>query len=235
MQTNRKTCVVAMAGVFGAGCTAAAVAPPPSPVAVSPATVRMNPTTATPEARLGVLPTGLGLAVGTLAPDAKIMDLQGNPQRLAELYARGPTLIVFYRGGWCPFCNFQIRELTTAAAQFRERGVQLVAISVDQPDVEAKTRAAHDVPFVLLSDPDLAAHRAFAVVHHADDTEVARLLGFGLDIEASSARKHHDFAVPSVFLVVDGHIRWAHADPDYKVRPTAAQLLAAVDALLVKR
>lgn len=181
--------------------------------------------------QIGALPDGVGLAVGASVPAVTVHDASGAAVALHELVARGPTLLVFYRGGWCPYCNFQIRELTERAADFQKRGVTPVAISVDQIDTTARTQATCTIPFPLLADPDLPAHEAFRVVHHADEAEVERLRGYGIDIEASSGRDHHRFAIPSVFLVDDeGVVRWAHADRDYTVRPTPDQLLRAIDA-----
>ena len=125
-----------------------------------------------------------------------------------------------------------LRELTGAWPEFERRGWGIVAVSVDRVEGAAQTTAAYDIPFPLLSDPDLSFHRAFAVVQHADEAEVARLKGFGLDIERASGRTHHEFAIPSIFAIdADGVVRWAHADPDYKARPSPAQVLAAIDAL----
>lgn len=189
-------------------------------------------TTATTTERLGTQPPGLGLAVGTAAPDATLRDGEARPVRLAELISRGPILLVFYRGGWCPYCNFQIRELTLAYPELQRRGVTPVAISVDRPEEAGATRAAYAIPFPILSDPDLGAHRTFQVIHHADDAEVARLKGFGIDLEAASGRRHHDIAVPSLFLIdATGAIRWGHVDPEYKVRPTTAQILTIIDRI----
>lgn len=185
-----------------------------------------------PTDRVGTLPEGVGVPVGSPAPDATVRNAEGREVRLRELTTDGPILLVFYRGGWCPFCNFQIRELTTTYPEYQRRGVRPVAVSVDRIEESAKTRATYTIPFPVLSDPDLVAHRAFHVVHQADDAEVARLKGFGMDIERSSGRTHHVIAIPSLFVIDrEGVVRWAHADPDYKVRPKAEQILAAIDAL----
>jgi peroxiredoxin len=140
--------------------------------------------------------------------------------------------LIFYRGGWCPFCNFQIRELTHAYGELRKRGVMPVAVSVDRTDEATRTSATYEIPFRVLSDPDLQAHEAFKVVHHADDAEVARLKGFGMDIEQYSGRDHHAIAIPSMFVIdKSGMVRWAHAARDYKTRPSPEQLFAALDGL----
>ncbi|MBI2375699.1 MAG: AhpC/TSA family protein [Deltaproteobacteria bacterium] len=208
----------------------------PVPVArpqpVTQGAPRMNETRSPEPKQLGTLPPDIGIAVGQRAPDAVLRDANGQAVQLRDLVAKGPILLVFYRGGWCPFCNFQIHELTSAFPELERRGVTPVAVSVDRIEEAAKTKATYTILFPVLSDPELAAHRAFRIVHHADEAEVARLKGFGFDVERSSGRDHHDFAIPSVFVIDrDGLVRWAHADADYKVRPSTAQLLAAIDDL----
>lgn len=182
--------------------------------------------------QVGVLSSDLGIPVGERAPDALLHDADGQAVQLRDLVANGPTLLVFYRGGWCPYCNFQVHELTRAFSDFQQRGVTPVVVSVDRAAEAAKTQASYTIPFPVLSDPDLTAHRAFRVVHRADEAEIARLKSFGHDIEAASGRDHHEFAVPSIFVIdAGGVVRWAHADPDYRTRPSVAQLLAAIDSL----
>ncbi|MEO8601070.1 MAG: peroxiredoxin-like family protein [bacterium] len=186
-----------------------------------------------PEQEVGTLPAGVGLTVGGAAPDATLLDANGQRVNLRELASHGALLLVFYRGGWCPFCNFQIHELTTAFPEFQRRGVTPVAISVDRVEETAKTRATYAIPFPVLSDQDLLAHRAFRVVRHVDDAELSRLNGMGLDLEAASGRDHHMIAIPAIFILDQaGVIRWAHANVDYKVRPSAEQLLQAIDQVL---
>jgi peroxiredoxin len=188
-----------------------------------------------PEAKLGTSPAGFGLAVGQRAPDATLDDLSGKKQTLSNLYAVGPTFVVFYRGGWCPFCNLQLHELAAAKAEFDKRGVRLVAISVDTPTEEAKTQSKDGVPFPMLSDSKLVAHKAFKVVHATSEEEQKKMAGFGVDLRAYSGEAHASFAIPSVFLVDKaGMIRFAHVDEDFKTRPSAKQLLGVVDKLGAK-
>jgi len=186
----------------------------------------------TEEARLGHAPDGFGLEIGSDAPEGSAVDADGDEVTLASLLENGPIMIVFYRGGWCPFCNFQVRALTESFDALQSRGVTPVLVSVDRQDEATRTRATYEIPFPILSDSGLALHRAFHVVHEADDEEVARLAGFGHDVEAFSGRDHHSFAIPSVFVIDgDGKVRWQHVDPEYRVRPSVDQLLAILDEL----
>jgi peroxiredoxin len=184
----------------------------------------------TPSEKLGTAPHGFGLKVGAKAPDATLPDVSGSTQRLAQLYAQGPTLVIFYRGGWCPFCNLQLHEYSLAKPEFDKRGIQIVAISVDQPSEGAKTQARHGVPFPMLSDSKLVAHHAYHVIHVPGDAEKKAMAGFHIDLAAYSGEAHGKFAVPAIFLVGrDKTVRFVHVDEDFKTRPSAKQMLAVVD------
>jgi peroxiredoxin len=134
---------------------------------------------------LGTAPSGFGLEVGEKAPDAVLPDVTGVTRNLSEFYAQRPTLLVFYRGGWCPFCNLQLHEYSAAKPQFDARGVGIVAISVDKPSEEAKTQAKHGVAFPMLSDSKLVAHQAYRVVHAATPDERRAFTAHGLDLTQS--------------------------------------------------
>jgi peroxiredoxin len=189
----------------------------------------------TPADKLGSAPTRLGLKVGSKAPDAKLTDVSGKVETLSALYHEGPTFVVFYRGGWCPFCNMQLHALTTAKPDFDKKGLRIVAISVDKPEEEAKTQAKQGVPFPMLSDSDLATHKAFNVVHVPAEAEAKALAGYGIDLEKYSGKAHHSFAVPAIFLVDrTGVVRWEHVDEDYKTRPSTKQMLEVADRVLAK-
>lgn len=186
--------------------------------------------------KLGTAPSGYGLKVGDKAPDATLPDVSGRTESLAALFAQGPTLVMFYRGGWCPFCNLQLHDYATAKPEFERRGVRVVAISVDKPSEEAKAQAKQGVPFPMLSDSKLTAHQAYHVVHVPGDAERKALTGYGIDLAAYSGETHGDFAVPAIFLVDrDATVRFVHVDEDYKTRPSAKQMLAVVDRIFVAK
>ena len=185
-----------------------------------------KPVTVTASKMLGMRDDGLGLAVGAAIPSFEIRDFRGDTFSSTAIKDAN-TLLVFYRGGWCPYCNFQIRELSQSHDRFKALGVSLVAISVDRPDASAVTQNAYEVPFPVLSDPDLRAHEAFNVVLQLDAAGTARLAEYGYDIEQWSGKNHHKMAIPAVFFIRDGKVAWAHVARDYKTRPSTEQLLAA--------
>jgi len=185
-----------------------------------------------PADRIGVLAPGTGIPVGQKVPDVHARDLEGSDVSLASLYTKGPILLAFYRGGWCPYCSTENHALATAYLEYQKRGVTPVTVSVDTPDAEAKTKATYAIPFPVLSDSDATMIEAFHVVNKVDADMLAKMKGFGVDLERSSGKTHHEVAIPSLFLVDrTGVVRWAHSDPDFKVRPSTAQILAAIDAV----
>jgi len=187
----------------------------------------------TPADKLGTNENGLGLKAGASVPDFTSHSYDGKTVTLAKLLKSGPLLVIFYRGGWCPFCNYQVRQITQAYAQFQQRHVMPVLISVDQAEAAALVQQSYDIPFPVLSDPELAAHEAFNAVIELDDAHVEKYKGYGIDLEAWSGQKHHKIAAPAVVLVgKDGKVLWSHVALDFKTRPDVDQMLGVIDAKL---
>jgi len=177
---------------------------------------------------VGTLAPNTGIAVGHRVPDLKARGLDGKEVTLAALYAQQPILLAFYRGGWCPYCNTEIHELTTSFAEYKQRGVLPVAVSVDKPEA---AEGEYVIPFPVLSDSDAGWIEAFHVVNKVEGAQLAKIQSFGIDLEKASGKTHHKIAIPSLFLIDrTGVVRWAHSDPDFKVRPSTAQILSAIDA-----
>jgi len=171
-----------------------------------------------------------GLKVGDPAPEVTVRTANAAPFNLAEAYAARPTMVIFYRGGWCPFCNEHLKDVAKIRDDLNEAGVQILAISPDRPVELKKTLAEHDLPYQLLSDSDMKAAEAFEIAFQVDASTLTRYEEYGIDLEEASGRDHHKLPVPSVFIVdTDGVIRFAHSNPDYKVRLSQQQMLAAAE------
>lgn len=184
------------------------------------------------DAALGVRDGDAGLAPGEAVPPFAAVTHEGKAVSRDSLFKQGkPALVIFYRGGWCPYCNLQIRQLTEAYPQFAERNVELVLISADKTDAAATAQRRYEIPFPVISDPTLAAHEAFRVVMALTPELYETYKGYGIDVEAWSGQTHHKFALSSAFLVdAQGVVTWAHVSEDYKRRPSVAQLLSVIDA-----
>ena len=175
------------------------------------------------------------IEVGTAAPDAGLRDLDGNDVTLREIVAGQPTVLIFYRGSWCPFCNLHLSDLVTVEEELRSLGYQIIAISPDRPEELNKMTAADHLNYRLFSDPRAEAMKKFGVAYQVDDAAVTNMKQkFNVDLERSSGQTHHILPVPSVFILDrGGKIVFVHADPDYKVRMKGAEVLAAAKAAVI--
>jgi peroxiredoxin len=168
------------------------------------------------------------LEAGDRVPSATVTDMDGQAVELSPLVAAKPTVIIFYRGGWCPYCTTHLGALATIEPRLVELGYQVLAISADGPRKVQETQEKSDFNYRLLSDSKMQAARAFGIAFRVDDATVEKYRGHGIDLEKASGEKHHLLPVPSVFIVgTDGVIRFAYSNPDYKVRLEPEKVLAA--------
>jgi peroxiredoxin len=171
--------------------------------------------------------------VGEKAPVAVLRRPDGEQVELATLYKQKPTVLIFYRGGWCPYCNTHLGQIATAEPELLKMGYQVLAISPDRPEELAKTVDKQNLTYLLLSDSDAVLARAFGLVFHVDDATVEKYRGLGIDLERSSGRNHHLLPVPAVYILdTTGTIRFAHWNPDYKKRLEPEALLKAARGIL---
>lgn len=185
----------------------------------------------TSESTLGTNEPGIGLAVNSKINDFTVRTINDQPVKLTTLLKdNGNLLVVFYRGGWCPYCNVQVRQLSVAYKEFSQRQVTPVLISADKPDAASLIDNKYDIPFPVLSDPDLKAHKAFNVVFRLPDELVPVYKEYGIELADWSGKDHQAFAVASAFLVdQSGVVLWSHSSTDYKTRPSVKQLLKIID------
>jgi peroxiredoxin len=172
------------------------------------------------------------LSVGTRAPAFAAQTVDGKIRSFSPDGYRKPTIVIFYRGGWCPYCNTQLSDLRTVEPKLRARGFEIVFLSTDQPKLLYSSLKATDIHYTLLSDSHLEAARAFHVAYQVDDGTLAKMRDYGVDLEVSTGTTLHELPVPSVFIIDTlGTIRYVYSNPDYKVRLGADALWAAAEPL----
>lgn len=168
------------------------------------------------------------LAVGDRAPGFEAREPDGSDYRFNPSSLSRPTLLIFYRGGWCPYCNQHLAELRHAVPRLKDAGYEVLFLSADRPEVLRSSLDEPEIPYRLLSDAAMRVARAFGVAFRVDDVTAERYREMGIDLEEASGYDHQQLPVPSVFLVdADGFIRFHHVNPDYKERLSASDLLRA--------
>ena len=167
---------------------------------------------------------------GSRLPDGELLDVAGEPATLAETLGGKPAVIVFYRGGWCPYCNIALRtyqaQLVPALA---ERGISLIAISPQTPDGSLSTKESKELTFTVLSDPGNQIAGQLGILTAPSDGTRAAQLQLGLDLTQVNADGTTALPMPTVVIAdADGVIRWIDVHLDYTTRTEPGQVLQAV-------
>ena len=174
------------------------------------------------------------LLSGARAPEFTAKSPDGSPFYFKPGELKRPALLVFYRGGWCPYCNLHWAELRKAEEELLALDMDVLFLSADRPEILAEAYEAEKKPeYFLLSDASSQAAQAFGIAFQVDDETYDRYLQRDIvDLEESSGYSHHALPAPAVFIVDrDGLIKFQYVNPDYKVRLTPEVLVAAAKTM----
>jgi peroxiredoxin len=168
------------------------------------------------------------LKVGEKVAGGALKGIDGRGLELASLVGRKPSVIIFYRGGWCPFCNLQMGQLVKIEPELAKLGYQILAITPDSPESLKASLEKHKINYTLLSDPAMKVTQAFGLAYHMGDAMVAGILGLGHDIDKATGNTLHELPVPAAYVVdTRGLIHFVYYNADIKVRVNPDDLLAA--------
>jgi peroxiredoxin len=168
------------------------------------------------------------LRVGEHAPDFTAKRADSTSYVFSAGHLERPCILIFYRGGWCPYCNAQLADLRVVEPKLRASGFEVVFVSTDRPELLYASLKTQDITYTLLSDPQLRAAQAFHIAFHLDDKQYAEELKWGVDLEKTTGTKDHALPVPSVFIIdTTGIIRFVYSNPDFRVRLGAEALWKA--------
>jgi peroxiredoxin len=178
---------------------------------------------------------GRALKAGDRAPAFTLKDPEGKPVSSAELLAKGPLVISFYRGVWCPYCNLELQALQETLPQFEALGASLVAISPQTAANSRKSQRQNKLDFPILSDThnDLAA--AFGLRFVLPDYLVELYKSLKNDLPAFNDDPAWTLPMPARYVIgQDGVIAYAEVNPDYTQRPEPDSMLPVLARLSAK-
>ena len=168
------------------------------------------------------------LEVGRKVPPARIYTIEGEAADIREVSRRKPTVLIFYRGGWCPYCSTHLGELGAVEEDLRRAGYQIIAVSPDRPKYLQSALKEEEYGYTLMSDYEANAIRAFGLAFRVGIETFQTYRSKGLDLEERSGSRHHILPVPAAYVVDEaGVIRFAYWNPDYKERVDVDELLRA--------
>jgi peroxiredoxin len=151
------------------------------------------------------------LKIDDKIPAFTLPSVNSQPVDVAKLNAAKPLIIIFYRAGWCPFCNTHLSNIQDYEAEFIKLGYQIIAISTDSPEKLKETTNKLNLSYTLLSDPSCDVAKQFGIAFQAGENWV--------------------LPVPTVVVAdKNGMIKFIHSNADYKVRISGEALLKVLKA-----
>jgi peroxiredoxin len=179
------------------------------------------------------------LKKGDRAPAFTVRTVDDKPYVFDPDDLARPTILISFRGGWCPYCNMHLSELRTVIPEIRESGYDVLFLSNDRPELlysSLKMETQDDIDgldYVILSDAEINAAVALGTAFRIDKGLTEYMDKKGRDYQGSSIGMHNALAVPAVYVIDrSGEIVFDFVEADYKVRLPADELLAAAKAAL---
>ena len=173
------------------------------------------------------------VTAGAVLEDFTLADATGEDVSLSDLVAEGPAVLVFYRGGWCPYCNLALRHYQAELVpELPRHKATMVAITPQTPDESLSTVEKHGLEFPVLTDTGLRLADRLGIAFEPSPESQAAQLELGLDIRDGNAERAPRLPMPTV-LVVDSDrvVRFADIHPDYATRTEVAAILAVLAGL----
>lgn len=166
------------------------------------------------------------LLIGESLPDVSIISSEGTSEKLPAIAAGKPSVLLIYRGGWCPFCNRHLSDIETVQDKVIDLGYQIIAISPDSPEKLNVTIDEDQLKYKLYSDGTGELIKALGLAFKAPERSLARLL------EYSDGQNTGILPVPAVFVTnSDGTIVFEYVNPNYRVRLSGKLLVAVLENL----
>lgn len=142
-----------------------------------------------------------------------------------ELSQKGTTILLFYRGYWCPYCNRQLSALNDSLSFLEAKGAQVVAVTPEKYESVDKTIEKTKASFTIISDTANTILKLYGVDFKVDDKTVDRYKGYGIDFTAVNGNAENTLPVPAVYIIKDGVITYQWFEKDYRKRPSIKELL----------
>ena len=176
------------------------------------------------------------LKIGMKIPEADLKTIDGSTVKITEFLSQKPTLLIFYRGSWCPFCNMHLAKLQEYESQIIDLGIQILAISPDLAENLQKSVDKNQLTYTLLSDSKLELTQKMGLAYRVSGRIVTRYKERGIvDLAEASGEDHLGLPVPAAYLVdQEGLVQYSYVNPNYKVRIDPEVLMVVAKSMIKK-
>lgn len=185
------------------------------------------------EQKLNRGPAGI-VKVGERVSDFSLPDVNGTQVRLSQLLARGPVVLKFYRGGWCPYCNLELMGYQRLLGEFQKAGASIFALSPEVLNEATLTVDKNGLGFPVATDEDLAVAKSFGLVFELDDELQALYKQFEHPLSAKNTNGLWQLPVPATYVIdQDMRVSFASVNLDYRERIEPSVVLEHIRGMAV--
>lgn len=175
---------------------------------------------------------GRATGIGSRIPLPVLEGLDGTPLALADLVSGRPAILVFYRGGWCPYCNVTLQAYAKALPQIEAAGGAIVAITPELAENAAETAERNAVGFPIAIDRGNAFARSLGLVFALPEGLRPLYREIGIDLSLHNGDDSHELPIPATYVIDrDAVIRWAFVEADFTQRADPAEAVGALQAI----
>jgi peroxiredoxin len=170
-----------------------------------------------------------GLFINSKAAEFKAKDQNGNEVNLKDLRKKGPVVVLFYRGYWCPYSNRELKRMQDSLQLLTAKGAQLVAITPEGKEGIDSTIAKTGISFPIIYDEDMKIAGNYKVSFKVDDRTLGRYKNAGIDLLKTNNQKQATLPVPAAYIINrDGAVTFRYFNEDYKKQVSMKELLEAL-------
>ncbi len=172
------------------------------------------------------------LKAGDRAPAFTLPDPEGKPLSSQDLLAKGPLVVTFYRGAWCPYCNLDLQALEEARLEIEGRGASLVAVSQQTAANSRKSQQSNNLGFPIVGDKGGELAAKFRIRWRLPEDLQMIYKQLGADLAAFNGEDSWTLPMPARYVIGrDGVIAYAEVNPDYTRRPEPSDVFLVLDRL----